>query len=1027
MANDGKTVIVIGATDETGPAFDKARKNLAALQADARRAVHQQQQLAFQLNDFFVQVASGGSPLTALIQQGSQLSGTFGGIGNATKAVLKLLTPARLLFGGVAGAIAGVGLAAYQGAQDLRELQDALTMSGNAAGLTVDRFDQLARQLSEQSNTLTQGAVRDAEMAVAALGNIGPENFGAATEAVARYAEATGMTAAEAAKHFAAMAGDAAKWAASENRSLNFITAAQYQHIKALQESGREVEAQGVVYDALNRRLRQLEDNLGPIDRLLASGAKLWGDFWTAAKGSLDPETTAEALDRVQKRLSELQSKTPFKTGPLSEAVVSIFGGEQYRQEREDATRAEQADMLKRQHRESENAFAQANRAGQQQAGIAARQRLDALLDQTKGAEALSKALKENARDFKAAADAGSPYTDAQQKAINDATRKKFAGPKGPKDDSLRTQLEGRLADIRAGMDEERDLFQNANKQLADAFAEGDISIDQFYDGKQSAQLEYLVKLQAGFRAEIDAWKAYKDKVKPQRERDAADNAIAKTIDAQAKAFRDLGQAAEDAEKKRVRASVEFQRTLADFDAQIKELSGDRYGAEQIRNAQRLEAARKALAPGGGDEKRLADLDAGLKRQAEVNRLQEQLALITEQQAVAEEGYLVTARARGAGLLEQERGIQAIRERSIEQLQALTEKARAFADASGDPRMTLWADQLQVALERARAQVDPTLERVKQATETFGDSIADAAESVLVDFQSLDDAFNNLGKTLHRLVTQTLVIDPLREALRNMSKDIAPTLSGFVKGGGGGGGGGGGPFGGLLGGVVGGWLGGGAQSTPWGFTGVGTPGEADATQSAREAFRKLELGASTTTDALSSMASQVTSATAPAALGQLALSAYAAAAALQAMAGSGGASALGSVGGSLFSFGSMAGSGFGTGAAFGNMDIGLFLHGGGVVGEARDFRAVPAGIFDHAMRMHRGGIARDEVPAILRRGEEVLTQADPRHRDNGGGRASKQINLSVNVSATPGMTKQTAAQQGAAAGRAARAALARND
>jgi hypothetical protein len=39
------------------------------------------------------------------------------------------------------------------------------------------------------------------------------------------------------------------------------------------------------------------------------------------------------------------------------------------------------------------------------------------------------------------------------------------------------------------------------------------------------------------------------------------------------------------------------------------------------------------------------------------------------------------------------------------------------------------------------------------------------------------------------------------------------------------------------------------------------------------------------------------------------------------------------------------------------------------------------------MRYHGGGIAGlrpDEVPAILQRGEEVLTADDPRHRANGG-------------------------------------------
>lgn len=64
---------------------------------------------------------------------------------------------------------------------------------------------------------------------------------------------------------------------------------------------------------------------------------------------------------------------------------------------------------------------------------------------------------------------------------------------------------------------------------------------------------------------------------------------------------------------------------------------------------------------------------------------------------------------------------------------------------------------------------------------------------------------------------------------------------------------------------------------------------------------------------------------------------------------------------------------------------GLF-HSGGVVGEGGGVgRQVPALAFAGAPRFHSGGIAGDEVPAILKRGEEVLTADDPRHRNNGGG------------------------------------------
>lgn len=62
-------------------------------------------------------------------------------------------------------------------------------------------------------------------------------------------------------------------------------------------------------------------------------------------------------------------------------------------------------------------------------------------------------------------------------------------------------------------------------------------------------------------------------------------------------------------------------------------------------------------------------------------------------------------------------------------------------------------------------------------------------------------------------------------------------------------------------------------------------------------------------------------------------------------------------------------------------------HTGGVVGALNTFRNVSPLVFAGAPRYHSGGIAglaADEVPTILRRGEEVLTRQDARHRYNGG-------------------------------------------
>lgn len=87
----------------------------------------------------------------------------------------------------------------------------------------------------------------------------------------------------------------------------------------------------------------------------------------------------------------------------------------------------------------------------------------------------------------------------------------------------------------------------------------------------------------------------------------------------------------------------------------------------------------------------------------------------------------------------------------------------------------------------------------------------------------------------------------------------------------------------------------------------------------------------------------------------------------------------------------------GSGGA-GGFIAGLF-HTGGVVGAPRGSnRLVSPGLFAAAPRYHTGGVvglAPNEVPAILKRNEEVLTEDDPRNVLNGGAGGQAQTNVKI--------------------------------
>jgi hypothetical protein len=97
-------------------------------------------------------------------------------------------------------------------------------------------------------------------------------------------------------------------------------------------------------------------------------------------------------------------------------------------------------------------------------------------------------------------------------------------------------------------------------------------------------------------------------------------------------------------------------------------------------------------------------------------------------------------------------------------------------------------------------------------------------------------------------------------------------------------------------------------------------------------------------------------------------------------------------GGNLFGGGAGSaptGGGFALKGAGGFMTSAGVFHQGGVVGSSgAPTRTLPASLFGGAVRrFHNGGVvgfAPDEVPAVLQRGEEVIRADDPRHRMNGG-------------------------------------------
>lgn len=261
------------------------------------------QQLGFQLNDLFVQIASGQSPLTALIQQGSQLSGTFGGLRGTFAALATVFTASRLVIGGTVAAIAGVALAAKSGADESTDLARSLALTGNAAGLTEGKFNALAASIARATDTSIGGA-RETLSALVASGRLSGDALTSVFTAVQTGSKATGQSTEELSKQFLGLVKDVGAGAASLNERFNFLSAAQLKNIQDTQAQGDTQKALVLTFDALNDRFKEAADKSGLLSRAYNNLEVAASAALNAIKGIGRAETPEEQADKLRSRIA---------------------------------------------------------------------------------------------------------------------------------------------------------------------------------------------------------------------------------------------------------------------------------------------------------------------------------------------------------------------------------------------------------------------------------------------------------------------------------------------------------------------------------------------------------------------------------------------------------------------------------------------------------------------------------------------------------------------------------------------------
>jgi phage-related minor tail protein len=720
-------------------AADRHRTALNSLGRQSTLTAHQQQQLSFQLNDFFVQVASGQSPLTAFIQQGSQLSGTFGGAGGAFRAVLSAITPARVAIGGAATAVGALAMAYYEGSRQSKGFADAVVLTGNYAGQTEGKINSLTREIASHGQ-VTASAAREAAQAALGSGQIGPQVFAQATEAIALYAQATDRAADEVIKDFANMARSPSKWAEEHNRTLNFITAKQIDLAEDFEKAGDAAKAQGVVITALIDRLHQLDPNLGTIERTLRSAKSAWSNFWDAAYDIGRTETIESKIANLDAKIRESRNRSnPFAPAPQSR-TAQLAGNDTHSLE------YQLQDALAGQAVTEANAFNKAADAEAQQAGITAKSVIDGYLRRGKAASLYKEKLDELNRSFKDRAAAGTPVSASDQKTAFAELKKEFTPPKNSEAAQvLRAQLQNDLKGIQDVFEKERDTYQFQNAFVETAYRNGTISLSTLMDQRRevienvaNAQITELDKESARLQEHLKQTKDPSERVQTQTR---ITEIGVKREEVETKKSRDIVLLNEE----RTASFKALSEQVANYRANLLQMEGDEAGAATVRSQLAIEsakvlAAQSAKLPAGQiTDEEISQLTRRTEILNQFNEVQRQTSLLTSNSARAEEAYLDAAEQSGKSLTETEQGLYQLRSQELGQLGALAAKAKELAEASQNPALKAFAADLALSYAKAAKAIDPALQRLRDANRELAAGLAQTvsnAPNAFVEYYS---------------------------------------------------------------------------------------------------------------------------------------------------------------------------------------------------------------------------------------------------------------------------------------------------
>ncbi|HEZ3561786.1 TPA: phage tail length tape measure family protein [Neisseria meningitidis] len=275
-----------------------------------------------QFTDIFTQLAGGQNPFLIALQQGGQLRDSFGGFGNMFRGLAASINPATVAVAALAGGVAALGKAYYDGAEESQRFSAAVIFAGGSVGAASGKLMAIADSVGNATGGWSEA--RSAILAFVESGSVASENYGRFAESVVLQSKATGKSVEDLARVYEEIADDPLKAVVKFSRVYQTLNADVYEQARALIEQGRQQEAVALVQskfsDESQKMSERVLENLGAIERGWKAIKEAASEAWEGMK-EIGRDATLERRLLVEREGLE-RAKAFAKNNPDGQRMV---------------------------------------------------------------------------------------------------------------------------------------------------------------------------------------------------------------------------------------------------------------------------------------------------------------------------------------------------------------------------------------------------------------------------------------------------------------------------------------------------------------------------------------------------------------------------------------------------------------------------------------------------------------------------------------------------------------------------------